>query len=306
MRRRNLVEIEGCFPDCDGIWNPLSMLETESIIRSRLPMGETPASVDNISALLQAVRLSCLKNQLSEAKNFLAYADQLLTKFEDEDKLKLQIRYKLEEGRYHTFMKSPARALEAFRNAWEMSKDNKKLDFFSVDAVYMISMTLPAKQGLEWLNLALTLAEDSTNTLTKKWLPYLQLAVGWDQFDKHNFGNALEFFSKGESNCDANSSLLRTILWSKARVLRSLKKNVEAIDVQQEILVADGGAPCERNGFVYLELAELHSGLQQEAKARDYFVLAFESLRINKKYSENYDYELREIEKKSRKKVYHS
>lgn len=306
MRRKSLIEIESYFPDCDDIWRPTDLLRTERVIRSRLPMGENSSDAESIVALLQAVRLSCLKNQLNEAKNFLAYAEQLLPGLDPSDKLKLEIRYKLEEGRYYSFTMNPSRALEAFRSGWESSKNIGKLDFFAVDAAYMISITLPVKQGREWLYLGLSLAEKSTNALTKEWLAYLYLAVGWDYFDRYDFNSALDFFSKIRDECAANQSLTRMVSWSKARVLRALKKIDTAIDAQREILIDDGGLPLEENGFVYLELAELYVGLQQWAKAKDYYVLAFESLKLNKLYSENYDYELCEIEKKSRKKMYHS
>ena len=305
MRIQSLRDIHLSFPDTDGFWNTQNLPETEGKIRALLPLGDGPVHAAQVEALTQIARVFVLQGKLKEAKDFLNYADSLLKDLSVEDALKPQVRIFLEEGRVYGLSMFPDRALEYFRKAWDLSFENRRLDSLAIDAAYMISVTLPSKQGKTWLKGALDLAEHADASPTaKKWRAHLYMRFGWQEFDVRNFATALEYFDKALENADRDDVFLqRTLRWCRARVLRSLGKFNEAMVMQNEIF-SDLAGEGVLNGHVYLELAECYQSLQDQDQASYYYELAHEKLKMSKWYSENFVNELSEILKRSKKKKY--
>ncbi|MGZ3724677.1 MAG: hypothetical protein ACXWQQ_02715 [Pseudobdellovibrio sp.] len=305
MRIQNLRDLHLFFPDIDGFWNHQNLIETEQRIRAELPFGEGAVSASQIEALTQAVRLFCLQGKMKEAKEFLSGVEQHLKVIAAEDSQRLRVRYFLEEGRYFSLSMSPVRAIESFRQAWEIAHKIKKLDFFAVDAAYMVSITLPVKARKDWLNKALEISEASeAGSLAAKWRPYLCMQTGWYFFDSHDFFGAQEYFNKARSYCDEeNIFLARNLKWCSARVARAMGQFDTALATQKEILM-EMTLAGEEDGFVYLEIAECCQSKQDYAMAAVNFGKAYERLKENNWYSENFSDNLKEILKKSKPK-YH-
>jgi tetratricopeptide (TPR) repeat protein len=303
VRIQSLYDRHLSFPDYDGYWDTHNLEETERQIRSRLPIGAEVVTPDQVEALTQAARVFCLQGKVKEARNFLLYAESLLKGISAEDAVKAQVRYHLEEGRVYCLSMYPSRALESFKQAWELSAGTGKFVFFAIDAAHMISITLPVKQGRDWLQRAVALAEKSENRQSSLWLPYLYMENGWLAFDINQFDSALAWFEKADRGLANNQSLKRTLKWCKARALRAAKKYTVAVELQKEIFL-EMSELGESNGHVSLEMAECYKLLNQEEEASTYFKLAYEKLKVDKWFSENYTQELSVIQKNSKKKTY--
>lgn len=306
MRIQSLYDLHMSFPDIDGYWNTQNLDETERRIRSQLPNGDEVVNHVQIEVLTQAVRLLCLQHKMVDAKNFLNYAETLLKDLKTEENIRLHIRYFLEAGRFYSLCKYPARALELFRRAWELSFQNKKLDYLAIDAAYMISITLPVKQSKSWFKSALEMAVAAeSNSLAARWKPYLYMQAGWQAYDLCEYESALKNFLQAQDLISTeNVFMVRTLKWSSANTLRVLGRADEALKTQLEIfheLVSEG----ESNGYVYLELAECYQAIQDFENAAVYYERAFEKLKTNEWYSENFAHDLSEIQKKAKKIRYH-
>lgn len=306
MRIQSLYDVHLSFPDVDGFWNTQDLPETEKRIRALLPYGESAATLSQIEALTQAVRLFTLQKKFKEAKDFLVYANTLLKELPSSETAKLQIRYFLEEGRFYCLTMCPTKALESFRQAWEISRSQTNLEYLAIDSAYMISVTLPAKQGKEWFKIAMEMSENSEdNSLASKWRTYLHLRAGWLAFDMYDYVTSLKLFEKAQAEVGSeNLFLIRTILWSRGRVLRALGQIEEAKKIQQNIYM-ENASNGDANGHVCLELAECCKAMKKTEEAAMYFELAYEKLKSNTWYSENFANELTEMHKKFKTKKSH-
>jgi len=305
MRIQSLRDYHLFFPDLDGFWDPLNLAETESRIRMALPNSKEVTGPLHVAAVTQAVRLFSLQNKMPQAKEFLRYAEHFLLDLDPEEKTKLQVRFFLEEGRFFNLSMNPVRALESFRKAWLLSQDVKKLDYLAIDAAFMISVTLQAKQGKDWFNVAFGMAEGSElSSPAAKWKSYLFAEAGWKAFDSKEYGAALTFFEKAAVASEINNYFSRTVKWSIARVKRALGDIDEALALQNNLLF-EMTDKLEPNAFIYLEIAECYQAKHELSKAAPNFQRAYEGLQNNEWYSENYVNELKDILKKSKFKKYH-
>jgi tetratricopeptide (TPR) repeat protein len=301
MRIQSLHDLHFSFPDIDGYWDTQDLEKTEKRIRTQLPTSGTSATSLQIEAMTQMARLVSLQGKLKEAREFLVFSEALLKALSPSERQRVQTRYYLEEGRYYCLSMFPSRALDSFQKAWELSSKDQKLDVLAIDAAYMISITVPAKQGKEWLQIAILRAEASKEHFVRSWLAYLYMATGWQAFDTHEYSRALGLFEKAQANSANEPPLfIRTLKWCSARCLRGMDQYEKSLQIQQEIS-DELSALGESNGYVFLEMAECYQALQQSEKARAHFELAFEKLKIDKWYSDNFDHDLTRIQKKSKK-----
>lgn len=301
MRIQSLHDLHFSFPDIDGYWNIQNLEKTEEKIREKLFSEDSSSNAFQIETMTQLARLFGLQGKLKEAREFLIRADILLKELPSEEAIRPQTRYYLEEGRFYCLSMFPSRALDSFQKAWELSSKSPHLDILAIDAAYMLSITLPAKQGKEWLQIAVEKAENSKETFAQHWLSHLYMASGWQAFDMREFKRALEYFEKARrASKDENKLVMRTILWCMARCLRALSEPSKSLEIQQGIALALS-EQGESNGYVFLEIAECYQALNQSEEARSYFELAYEKLKLNKWYSDNFNHDLSRIQKNSKK-----
>jgi tetratricopeptide (TPR) repeat protein len=300
MRIQSLRDLHTSFPDIDGLWNVLDLTETENKIQALLPAEGLPYSASQIEILTQQVRLYSLQGKQDKARHLLEICQSLLQKLPVESRAQAEIRFYLEEGRYYCLSMYPAKALDSFRNAW-LAAEKIKSDIFAIDAAYMLSITLPAKQGKTWLQMAIKLAETSTNRFAAVWLSWLYMMEGWQAFDGRDFLKAKNLFEKALAQFERGSSktLYYPLKWAQARTLRALGQSAAALATQEAIAVEMAGQG-QSSGYVYLEIAECQRALENHEKAKSYYQLAHENLNKDVWYCENHKDDLTRILKNSK------
>lgn len=297
MRIQSLHDLHFSFPDTDGYWNVEDLAMTESKIRLQIPkINETPQP-KQIEAMTQLARLFCLQGKLKEARDFLVFAETLLKDLSEKERTRPQVRYYLEEGRFYCLSMYPSRALDSFQKAFEISSESSELEIFAVDSAYMMSITLPAKQGSKWLQIAIEIAQKTKDSHGRQWQTFLYMADGWKAFDHHNYEKALSLFERAQSfSNDETPAVNRTIKWCTARCLRALNQIEKSLDFQMQISreLSQAG---ESNGYVLLEMAECYQILQKTEEARAYFQLAYDKLKIDKWFFDNCGADLSRMQK---------
>lgn len=301
MRIQSLQDLHHSFPDIDDLWNISDLDQTESRIRSRLPLEGTTLTGPQVEAMTQLVRLYSLQGKTPEARATLDSLKTLLPLLDPKERTRPEIRCHLEEGRHYCLSMSPSRALESFSEAWQKATA-AQMDVFAIDAAYMISITVPVKQGKKWLQQAIEIAESSEDEFCKMWLSHLYMMDGWQAFDAHDFNRALVAFDKANSKCSLKESenKSRVFRWCKARTLRALGQYEKALKIQESLLeeMMQSG---EGNGHVFLEIAECHLALQDPGKSKSFYEMAYDALKKDKWYTDNNDDELSRIQKNSKK-----
>ncbi len=303
MRIESLSDLLGQFPDIDGFWNFEDLPSTQAKIQSLLPEDSSSWTAKDLEVLTQLARVQSLQGNLSMARATLDQAQKKIVELEGPTRLRPEIRCLLEQGRVLCAQMTPSKAQNYFSQAWSLSANAQEI-FFAIDAALMLSISQPPKYQNEWLQKALTLAEDSKTEQGQLWLSQLYTMDGWHKFDFRSFDKALESFEKALSrpNFKGDESKRFVIRWCIARTLRALGRVQEALDLQQVLhteLLEIGGS----NGYVYLELAECQQALNRQAEAKTNFEYAYKELSANGWYSDNKASELGRIQYLSKKSI---
>lgn len=292
MRIESLQSALACFPDIDGFWRHQNFSDSEAEIRARLPQTwATEWNEVSIELLTQLARAQALQGNLIGAGATLGQSRHMLTEGNSRFGPRVEVRWQLEQGRLLCLSKNPAKAHDAFVQAWNTANANG-LVFFAIDAALMLSTVRPPKFQNEWLKNALDLAKNAPDLNSRMWLAHLYLLDGWHAFDFRRYEEALESFELGLSEkVPAHPSQNFSLRWSKARVLRALGKVNEALEQQENLvrLMLSHGAV---SGHVYLEIAECKQLLNQKEEAKSNFEIAYAELSKDGWYSDNRSEEL--------------
>jgi tetratricopeptide (TPR) repeat protein len=207
-----------------------------------------------------------------------------------------EIRLLLEEGRHLWLIRNPAKALNLFNQAWTLASTSGE-NFFAIDAAIMLSLCQPKKFQNEWLQKALSLAEESPDEQAKLWLTQLYILNGWHFFDFRRFEEAYDNFIKALDRPRGNgeTSNVHMIRWCVGRALRGLNRITEALDIQTQIKT-DLSILGQTNGHVFLEIAECLQLLQRVEEAKSFFELAYKDLSTDPWYSDNNGTELKRMQ----------
>jgi len=302
MRVESLQDLHLVFPDIDGFWENRDLGQTENKIRALLPSPQESFNAQQVETLIQLGRLHGLQGQMKESLQVLEDCEQRLLSLSAQDRIRPEIRWHLEMGRYFSLSKFPSRAIEAFKNAW-LAAEKALQPLFLIETAYMFSITLPQKQSREWLLRALEIIQSTQDPNAKKWFPLLSMTEAWHHFDAHRFEKALEVFRSALSQCEGqeNRSLQKVLRWCEARTLRALKQPEEALKIQEDILTSFDQMGLV-NGFVYLEIAECWQDLDQKSKSQPFYAKAAETLEKNIWYADNHGHELSRIQKNAKNK----
>lgn len=219
-------------------------------------------------------RAQGLQRRFQEAEGTL---DQVKPFLRD-DRPKLGVRYLLERGRVRNSAGKPSEADPFFREAWTLPR-RSGLGNLAIDAAHMVAIVTPPDTALAWNRRALDLAEKSEDVRARRWLGSLYNNLGWTHHDKGDHEEALRLFRKAlEWRKEQGQPLeIRIAEWSVARVLRSLGRAEEGLEIQLR-LAREGEADGEPDGFVYEELGECLATLGREREAQPWFVKAYEVL----------------------------
>lgn len=300
MRIQSLQESLSYFPDVDGFWRLGHWTESEARIRSRLsPNWMTEKTAENVELLSQLARAQGLQGSLPQAKATLESARQILAELKDEPRAKL--RYLLEHGRLLCLGMNPAKAHDSFVQAWTLANETKHT-FFAIDAALMLSAVRPPKFQNEWLQNALSLAQNAQDRDSKLWLDHLYMLNGWHEFDFRHYEKALASFERAleESLNSSEESHTFPYLWSKARVLRALGRNEDALTIQNNL--RDRMSQIGKvNGHVFLEIAECEQLLHHQDEARSNFELAYSELSADSWFADNREEDLSRMKYISKK-----
>ncbi len=303
MRIESLNDLLGQFPDIDGFWNFDDLVKTETTISALLPSPSETWSSKDVEVLTQLGRVQSLQGHHASARVTLAEAQKKIADLDSAARLRPEIRYLLEQGRLLCAQMTPSKAQNYFSQAWNLSASAKEV-FFAIDAALMLSISQPPKYQNEWLQKALSLAEETVTEQGHLWLAQLYTMDGWHKFDFRSFDKALESFEKAlaRPRVPGDDTKNFVIRWCIARTLRALGRIQESYDLQYALhteLLEVGGS----NGHVYLELAECQQTLNRLAEAKTNFEFAYKELSANGWYTDNKASELGRIQYLSKKSV---
>jgi tetratricopeptide (TPR) repeat protein len=252
----------------DALWNYSDPSGTEAKFRELL------SSLGSKSDLYwqlktQIARTEGLQRKFTEAHATLDEVQKHL----DGLSAVTKVRYLLERGRVFNSLKLPEPSI--FKEAFELALEIKE-DAYAIDAAHMMAI---ANKDLVvqtyWNTKALKIAEASTNSKAKAWLPSLYNNMAWTDHSAGNFDNALELFKKSLALHEEKNNLyaIHVAKWSIARTLRSLKSFKEALKIQISLESSD-----KVDGYVLEEIAELYLALKDLERSKKYFALAYNEL----------------------------
>ncbi len=259
----------------DTLWDYNEPASTEVKFRELLPEA---ALLDDpsihLQLLTQIARTHSLRRQFDEAHAIL---DEVKLQFDNAAPI-VQIRYLLERGRTFNSAGKLDQAEPLFVNALEIGNASGE-DVLAIDAAHMLAIVSKGDASLKWNEIAIQMAEKSSNPKSKKWLGSLYNNTGWSYHDLNRFNDALGMFEKALTwHLEYGSNQTQRIAkWAIARCLRSLGKTQKSLDMQLELYEL-GQAENRTDGYVYEEIGECYLILGKPDKATPFFAIAYQEL----------------------------
>lgn len=266
-------------PDFDTLWDYQNPKQTEIKFRELIPIAKESGDVSYYAQLLtQIARTEGLQRKFEDAHKTLDIIEPLLT----DELVVARVRYLLERGRVYNSSNHPDRAKPFFLEAWKLAEVNKE-DFYAIDAVHMLQIIEVPEKKLEWANIAIRMAEKTTDERAKNWLGSLYNNTGWAYNGLKQYDKALEMFKKSLKWQEEKGDVYGTIIakWTIARTYRSLDRIDEALEIQRALAKEIEQKGLETDGYVYEELGECLLLLEKKEEARKYFKIAYDFLSKN-------------------------
>ncbi|TET98598.1 MAG: tetratricopeptide repeat protein [Candidatus Stahlbacteria bacterium] len=266
-------------PDFDTLWDYNDPEQTEIKFRELIPIAKESGDVSYYAQLLtQIARTEGLQRKFEDAHKTLDIIEPLLTN----ELVVARVRYLLERGRVYNSSNHPDRAKPLFSEAWKLAEVNKE-DFYAIDAVHMLQIIEVPEKKLEWANIAIEMAEKTTDERAKNWLGSLYNNTGWAYNGLKQYDKALEMFKKSLKWQEEKGDVYGTIIakWTTARTYRSLDRIDEALEIQRALAKEIEQKGLETDGYVYEELGECLLLLEKKEEARKYFKIAYDFLSKN-------------------------
>ena len=262
-------------PDFDSLWDYGDPAATEARFRELLSLAlESPNIAYRASLLSQIARAQGLQQRFEHAHRTLDEVQLLLPAAD----ARARIRYLLERGRVFNSSHRVTEAHSLFLAAWELACEVGE-DFHAIDAAHMLAITATQEHRLEWLERATARAQASTDARAGGWLGSLYNNIGWSCHDLGRYEDALAAFwlCFDWQRAAGKEAEARIASWSIARVLRSLGRIQEALEMQLANLaeLQDLGTS---DGYVEEEIAECLLALGRGQEARAHFARAFSLL----------------------------
>lgn len=265
--------------DFDDLWNYDNPAATEQTFRKLASSAGTIYGIDWLLELrTQIARTLGLQQKFHEAHALLdSIADQC-----EAAGGRVQVRYLLERGRTYNSDKQPDSARPLFQQAYDLANASQ-LDFFTIDAAHMLAIVSQPEPAKTWNQLALSIAEKSTDAKARGWRGSLRNNLGWTFFDEKKYDSALLNFEKALAarQEQGKPKEIRIARWCLARTMRATAQYDGALKTQMELL-AEAEAENAPDGFVYEEIAENLTALKRDKEAVPYFAKAYEYLSTDK------------------------
>lgn len=267
---------EQSLPNFDTLWDFNDPAGTE--IKFRELLSAAKASNDTsyyVQLMTQIARAQGLRGKFDEAHATLDAVKDMVT----EKLVKANVRYLIERGRVINSSGDPKKAKPYFLDAYEYAAANNE-DYYSIDAVHMLQIVDPPKEQLKWADLAMEIAEKTTDERAKKWLGPLYNNTGWTYFDLKQYDKALALFEKSleyrQSIEDEKGTFIAK--WTIARTYREVGRIGEALVMQRSLEQKIAEKGLDADGYVFEEIAECLLILMRKDEAKPYYAKAYDLL----------------------------
>lgn len=274
--------VQQATPSLDDHWDFSDVAGTEGTFRqlleesSKADLTEEPeADLLTLELQTQIARTRGLQDDFDGAGALLDQVDKAIAdnRGRADRFARVRVRALLERGRVINSSDGPKEeARDQFVQAWELARSAGE-DGLAVDAAHMVAIVDRGTDGeMEWSLKALELAESSPQPRARRWRGSIYNNLGWTFHDQGDFDQALEYFDKQiVARKEAGKEpALRIALWARARCLRSLKRNQDALG-ELDRLVKQYGDAATKDGFVHEEYGENLLALGEDQKATESF-----------------------------------
>jgi len=265
----------------DKLWNYNKPDETAEKFKEILPkLKDSGNKSAYLQLLTQLARTQSLQLKFDESHKILDEVEPQLTG----DMKLAKIRYLLERGRTYNSSNQKEKALELFRRAYELSRDEDDYDFYTIDAAHMMGIAESPEEGIKWNEKGMVLAEKSKDERANGWLGALYNNTAWTYHDERDYEKALSIFEKNVKwHSERNTG--QKLIFAKycvARALRSLGRIDEALKIHNELLKEIAETKHEDDGYIYEELGECYLIKGNNEESKKYFATAYEILSKDK------------------------
>ncbi|MCS3459781.1 tetratricopeptide repeat protein [Aeromonas sp. BIGb0445] len=245
-----------------------------SAMRFQTQLAEAVASGDlplELELITQLARTHSLRHQFDEAHQLLDAMTPRLTAHTE----RARLRWLLERGRCFNSAADKEAARPLFEQAWQLALALKE-DYLAIDAAHMVAIAAPLEEQRRWHQLAMALAERSSDEKARGWLPSLYNNQGWTLFELGRLGEARQYQQKclawhAQHHNPAKAFIAR---WSLARLTRAQGLHEQALTelTQLQAQMVEAGEP--EDGYLFEELGENALALSDPAAA-EYFARAW-------------------------------
>jgi len=149
------------------------------------------------------------------------------------------------------------------------------LDDLAADAAHMMAIIEPGEAQIPWAERALAIAGASDDPRARRWIGSVSHNLGWTLHDMGRYDEALAVWQRALAFREEQGvpGPLHMARWTVARGLRSLGRNEQALEIQQEL-----ATQVDSDGYVREELGELMLAMGRPDEARPHFARAYEVL----------------------------
>ena len=259
--------------DLDALWDFRDPARSEQRFQDALAKAEGD---DALILRTQIARTHGLRRDFDRARTVLREIEPAIERAGPE----VRIRHALELGRTYASAKHRpeeltdehrANARRAFQRALDIAREHQR-DALAIDAIHMFAFvdTAPADQlsrGRE----ALVIAQRSQQAAAQRWEASIQNNVGYALHQLGRHDEALTHLRAAIPLREAQGKpqALREAWWMVAWTLRALKRNDEALAIQQR-LERENDAASTPDEYVFEELEILHRDRGDTALAQAY------------------------------------
>lgn len=259
-------------PDFMAQWDYQDPAATALRFHALLTAARTAADLQlELELLTQIARTHSLQRQFEQAHQLL---DEIAPRLSDATP-RARVRALLERARTFNSAGDKARARTLFEQAWQLGLKEKEL-YLAIDAAHMVAISAPLEEQSRWHQLAMELAERSSNEKVRGWLATLYNNQGWTLFELGRFDEAKILQQKClawhlQHNNPAKAFIAR---WSLARLTRAKGLHEAALAelVQIKVDMTEAGEP--EDGYLFEEMGENALALDDPAAA-EYFARAW-------------------------------
>ena len=258
-------------PDFMAQWDYQDPAASALRFHALLPEARAAGLQCELELLTQIARNHSLQRQFAQAHQLLDEIEPRLT----ETTPRARLRVLLERGRTFNSAGDKASARALFEQAWQQGLKHKEL-YLAIDAAHMIAIAAPLEEQSRWHQLAMELAERSTDTKARGWLATLYNNQGWTLFELGRLDEAIACQQKclawhEQHNNQGKAFIAR---WSLARLSRAQDRHEQAMAELAQLRDDMAAVGTPEDGYVFEELGENALVLNDPA-ATEYFARAW-------------------------------